>query len=147
MSKCGWGPCRKRQSDSPPDLIVIATDANCGGLNARAAEFPDDAVSVPLAHAIPDPHIERRLLLDSAAFKRVVGRGCKAPDRKCDRGRYKHLLVEAIRTAGIGPSLGGLEFAEDLVQEMDPARAARADKSFKRFVDALDDVFQGWDRP
>ena len=43
----------KRQSDSLPDLIVIATDANCGGLNARAAEFPDDIVSVPLARAIP----------------------------------------------------------------------------------------------
>ena len=137
----------KRQSDSLPDLIVIATDANCGGLNARAAEFPDDIVSVPLARAIPDPHIERWLLLDSSAFKRVIGQGCKAPDRKCDRGRYKHLLVEAIRAAGIGPSLGGVEFAEDLAREMDLARTARADKSFKRFVDALDDVFQSWTRP
>ena len=33
----------KRQGDYPPDLIIVATDANCGGPNARAAEFPDDA--------------------------------------------------------------------------------------------------------
>ena len=66
----------KRQGDYPPDLIIVATDANCGGPNARAAEFPDDAVPVPLARAIPDPHIERWLLLDGAAFKHAVGRGC-----------------------------------------------------------------------
>ena len=137
----------ERQASRPPDLIVVATDANCRGPNARAREFPDGAVPAPLVRAIPDPHVERWPLLDGAAFKRVFGQGCDAPDRKCDRGRYKHLLVEAIRAAGIAPSLGGVEFAEDVAREMDLARAAQADRSFKRFVDALDGVFRGWGRP
>ena len=137
----------ERQASRPPDLIVVATDANCSGPNERAREFNGDIVPAPLVRAIPDPHVERWLLLDGAAFRRVFGQGCDAPDRKCDRGRYKHLLVEAIRAAGIAPSLGGVEFAEDVAREMDLARAARADRSFKRFVDALDGVFRGWGRP
>ena len=137
----------KRQGGHPPDLIIVATDANCEGQNARAQKFPDSAVPAPLVRAIPDPHIERWLLLDGAAFRSAVGRGCEAPDQKCDRGRYKRLLIEAIRAAGIAPILGGVEFAEDIAREMSLTRAARADRSFKRFVDALDGVFQGWRRP
>ena len=137
----------ERQGGRAPDLIVVATDANCRGLNKRAREFPDDAVPAPLVRAIPDPHVERWLLLDGAAFKRVFGQGCDAPDQKCDRDRYKHLLVEAIRAAGIAPNLGGVEFAEDIARKMHLARAARADRSFKQFVDALDGVFRGWGRP
>ena len=136
----------RRQDDNPPDLIVVATDANCEG-SARAQGFPRSVRSVPVVHAIPDPHVERWLLLDGAAFKSVLGRGCKAPDQKCDRDRYKHLLIEAICAAGIAPSIGGIEFAEDIVCKMDLNRAAQADRSFKRFVDALNGVFRGWRRP
>lgn len=136
-----------RQGGRPPDLLVVATDANCEGPNARAQKFPDGVGPTPLVRAIPDPHIERWLLLDGAAFKSAVGRGCDAPDLKCDRNRYKRLLIEAIRAAGIAPILGGIEFAEDIAREMSLTRAARADRSFKRFVDALDGVFQGWRRP
>ena len=136
----------KRQGGHPPDLIVVATDANCEGPNARAREFPDGVGHAPLVRAIPDPHIERWLLLDGAAFRSAVGRGCEAPDQKCDRGRYKRLLIEPIRAADIAPILGGVEFAEDIARKMNLARAARADRSFKRFVDALDGVFQGWRR-
>ena len=137
----------ERQGGRPPDLIIVATDANCEGSKARAREFPDSVGPTPLVRAIPDPHIERWLLLDGAAFKSAVGRGCDAPDLKCDRDRYKRLLIEAIRAAGIAPILGGMEFAEDIVREMSLTRAASADKSFQRFVDALDGVFQGWSRP
>lgn len=135
----------ERQGGHPPNLIVVATDANCIGPNARAEEF-SAAAPAPIVRAIPDPHIERWLLLDGAAFKRVFGRGCEAPDSKCERGRYKRLLTEAIRAAGVAPSLGGMEFAEDVVREIDLARAARADRSFARFVDALDAVFRAWCR-
>lgn len=130
----------------PPDLIVVATDANCRGPNARAQEFSALAAPARIVRAIPDPHIERWLLLDGAAFKRVFGRGCEAPDSKCERRRYKRLLTEAIRAAGGDPRLGGMEFAEDVVRKIDLARAAQADRSFKRFVDALDAVFREWRR-
>ena len=136
----------ERQGDHPPDLIVVATDANCKGLNTRAQEFPDSVGAAPLVHAIPDPHVERWLLLDGAAFKSVLGRGCKAPDRKCDRDRYKRLLIEAVRSAGIAPRIGGIEFAEAIAREMNLDRAARADRSFRRFIDALNGVFRGWRR-
>ena len=48
-------------------------------------------------YAIPDPHIERWLLLDSAAFKKVLDKGCSAPTQKCERGLYKRLLLQAVR--------------------------------------------------
>ena len=96
--------------------------------------------------AIPDPHIERWLLLDSAAFKAAVGRGCDAPDQKCDRDLYKQRLIAAIHAAGIMPSFGGIEFAEDIVQHIDIDRAKRADRAFRRFVDHLVNVFRQWQR-
>ena len=136
-----------RGQGSPlPDLIIVATDANCRGLNERVREMDQTTTPAPMILAIPDPHIERWLLLDSAAFKTAVGRGCDAPDRKCDRDLYKRRLATAIRAAGIMPSLGGIEFAEDIVQSMDINRAKRADRSFQRFVDPLVNVFQQWQR-
>lgn len=98
----------------------------------------------PVVVAVPDPHIERWLLLDGEAFKAALGRGCDAPDRKCDRDRYKQRLIEAVRDAGAIPILSGLEHAEDIVRRMDVERTTRADRSFKRFVEDLRATFRGW---
>ena len=125
-----------------PDLIVVATDANCVGLQQRIREIDASAALSPVVLAIPDPHIERWLLLDGGAFKSVFGKGCDAPDQKCDRGRYKHQLFEAIHASGTMPRLGGVEFAEDIVQHMDIEGAARADPSFRRFVHELRRIFR-----
>jgi hypothetical protein len=81
-------------------------------------------------------------LLDGAAFRAVFGRGCDAPDLKCSRDRYKERLIEAIHAAGVTPSLGGIEFAEDIVRHMDIDRAAQADKSLERFVEDLRRAFR-----
>lgn len=133
-----------RQGSPWPDLLIVATDANCQGLNerTRTIRLPDIPVSIILA--IPDPHIERWLLLDGAAFKAVFGRGCSAPDQKCSRNRYKHLLTEAIRATGLLPYFGGVEFAEDILRHMDIDRAARMDISFRRFVEDLRHIFRRW---
>lgn len=136
----------ERQGYPAPHLIIVATDANCRGWNQRIREFGDAVSPAPIVHAIPDPHIERWLLLDGAAFKAVFGRGCDAPDQKCDRYRYKQRLVHAIFDAGITPNLGGMEFAEDIVQQMDIERAELADDSFGRFVGSLRTTFRGWER-
>ena len=127
-----------------PDLIVVATDANCRGSQQRIKDIDAPTAVSPVVLAVPDPHIERWLLLDGAAFKSVFGKGCDAPDHKCDRGRYKHQLFEAIRATGVVPRLGGIEFAEDLVRHMDIEGAARADPSLRRFVDALRRIFRQW---
>ncbi|MDE2741285.1 MAG: DUF4276 family protein [Gemmatimonadota bacterium] len=134
----------KRQGSPWPDLIVVATDANCEGLNKRAREVVVRDDLAPMIFAIPDPHIERWLLLDGAAFKAVFGKGCDAPDQKCDRGRYKQQLIEAIYATGTIPRLGGIEYAEDIVEQININRAARADRSFRRFVADLRNTFQGW---
>ena len=130
------------QGGPRPHLVIVATDANCKGLNERRKEIERPEAPAPMVLAVPDPHIERWLLLDGAAFRSVFGRGCEAPDRKCDRSRYKHRLTEAIRATGITPNLGGIEFADDIVAKIDIARASRADRSFKRFVDDLRGAFR-----
>lgn len=130
-----------------PDLIVVATDANCKGLNKRLKEITSEAVvdfATDVVYAIPDPHIERWLLLDSGAFKKVFGRGCNAPDLKCERKRYKKLLIEAIQATGITPSLGGIEFSDDIVYAMDYRGGARNDASFGRFIDELTAILGKW---
>ena len=134
-----------RTHGSPwPDLVVVATDANCHGLRARVRQVTPRDVRAPVALAVPDPHVERWLLLDGAAFKAVLGHGCKAPDRKCSRNRYKDLLIAAIRAAGSTPLLGGVEYAEDIIRNMDIDRATSADASLRNFVDHLRATFQSW---
>ena len=133
-----------RREGGYPDLIVVATDANCSGLQQRIRDIDASGALSPVVLAVPDPHIERWLLLDGAAFKRVFGRGCDAPDRKCDRGRYKRRLFEAVRATGVAPELGGIEFADDIVQKMEIEGPAWADPSFRRFVDELRHIFRHW---
>jgi hypothetical protein len=122
-----------------PDLLVVAVDANCKGLLKRKQEvlehIPSDFRDFTVL-AIPDPHIERWMLLDSSAFKKVLGKGCAAPDMKCERDRYKKILRDEIRAAGYNPIMGGMEWAGDLLKEMDFSRID--DKSLKTFLDEME---------
>lgn len=130
-----------------PDLVVVATDVNCKGRATRVRELNScGPFQFPVVFALPDPHVERWLLLDGAAFKEVVGTGCDAPDLKCERSRYKDLLDAAVWQAGIEPILGGLEFAQDLVQAMDLQRAGRIDSALKQFTDELGRHLRDWQR-
>jgi len=129
-----------------PDLMIVATDANCTGLNERTREVTDvtNKVGVRIICAVPDPHIERWLLLDSAAFKEVFGRGCGAPDKKCERSRYKEQLIDCIIKAGINPSLGGVEFIDEIVHAMNLEQAGRGDPSLGKLISDLRSVFKEW---
>jgi Domain of unknown function (DUF4276) len=103
-----------------PDLILVAIDGNCKGFLERKKQI-DEVVkdlNERVISAIPDPHIERWLLLDSDAFKQVLGKGCTAPAYKCERDLYKKLLDEAITNAGKETRFGGLEYASMLVPVM-----------------------------
>ncbi|MDG4603320.1 MAG: DUF4276 family protein [Defluviicoccus sp.] len=135
----------RNQDQSLPDLIVIATDANCKGLQSRTNEFASLDAPAPLILAIPDPHIERWLLLDGAAFKDVFGKGCDKPDKKCARDRYKQRLITEIVAANVQPNLGGIEFAHDIVGQMDIDRAARDDPSLQRFVNEFRKKLREWE--
>lgn len=129
-----------------PDLIVVGTDSNCTGFLEREREINQvisDFIGLVIS-AVPEPHIERWLLLDSEAFKTVFGKGCPAPDQKCERDRYKRLLLEAIHGAGVIPILGGIEHAADIVNAMDLQRVEQIDKSIERLLKALQRQFRIW---
>lgn len=126
-----------------PDLLIVATDANCKGYGSRKREVEEVVSSLEQKHpgililAIPDPHIERWMLIDSHAFKAVLGRGCNAPDLKCERQRYKLLLLRAMEEAGIVPPLGGMEYARDIVEHLALEKMNNLDKSLALTVNAL----------
>ena len=129
-----------------PDLLIVATDANCKKYAKRRREIDkiNDKFKNFTVYAIPDPHIERWLLLDSAAFKTVLGKGCDKPDQKCSRDRFKQLLLNAMRNAGVIPPLGGVEYTEDIVNAMDLQRMERANASFGKFLKDLQGKFKEW---
>jgi len=131
-----------------PDLLIVGRDANCQGYLKRKQELEPVAANCGchVVYAIPDPHIERWLLLDSAAFKAVLGRGCDAPKQKCERKRYKRLLLEAVRAAGVTPLLGGIEYTEDLVKAMNLAFLESEGASLGLLINDLRAVFKTWER-
>jgi hypothetical protein len=135
-----------REREGLPDLLIVATDANCKSYAERKKEI--DEINVQYTYftlcAIPEPHIERWLLLDSAAFKTAIGKGCNAPDKKCSRDRYKKFLLEAMRDAGIVPPLGGMEYARDIVNAMNLQSMEQANASFGKFLKNMQNIFRKW---
>ena len=130
-----------------PDLIIVGTDGNCKKPPQREREIngviPDNFTHLVIS-AIPNPHIERWLLLDSEAFRTVFGRGCPAPDQKCERDRYKRLLLNAIHEAGIDASSTDAEYMADLIRKMNLQRMAQTDSSIGRLLEALQRRFRTW---
>jgi hypothetical protein len=120
-----------------PDLLVVVIDANCN----RVAEARNTVLGATTAEAAgvtviacPDPHIERWFFADPAAFARVVGVDQQPGRRKCVRDKYKAMLRDAVSRAGHTPTLGGLEFAQELVREMDFHRAGRNEPSLGALI-------------
>jgi hypothetical protein len=136
-----------RDPKSLPDLIIVATDGNCKKYLKRKQEvdqiIPQEIKSRTVC-AIPDPHIERWLLLDSSAFRVALGKGCSKPPKKCERDRYKTMLIEAIQNTGRSPLIGGIEHAEAIVNSMDLDRMEREDKSLGKFLKDLQSKFREW---
>jgi len=123
-----------------PDLLIAGIDGNCSTF-ARAKKAIVAATHVPfsdrLVVACPDPHVERWYLADPESFKDVVGHRPTVAKRKCARDYYKDALARVVRKAGHPATLGGIEFAQELVERMDLYRAGRNDRSLKVFVDDL----------
>jgi hypothetical protein len=87
--------------------------------------------------ACPDPHVERWYLDDPDSFHKVVGYHPIVGREKCIRDHYKKLLADAVRQGGHPPTLGGIEFADELIANMDLYRAGQNDSSLKNFIDEL----------
>ncbi|MBD3286596.1 DUF4276 family protein [candidate division WOR-3 bacterium] len=137
----------QRDKEHLPDLLVVAIDTNCHKLVECRNEIDGVTQNIKgfVVLALPDPHIERWLLVDSVAFKKVLGEGCNAPDQKCDKDRYKQLLSQAVRETGTSPILGGMEYAGDIVEAMNLRRiTGKVDSSLKNLITDLRNQFKRW---
>ena len=140
-----------RQGQPFPDSIVVVVDANCEGYNERKKRMDGVLAHYPtfqhvVLYAIPDPHIERWMLVDPKAFQAVFGRGCTLPATKCAKDEYKKLLRREIRESGIEAPLGGEEFAEDIVMAMNLAQVEAREPSLGRFLQSLKAQFKRLER-
>jgi hypothetical protein len=72
----------------------------------------------------------------------VVGVTPSLKQQKCERDYYKNLLSQAVVNAGHPATLGGIEFARELVDGMSYYRAGRADSSLKHFIEKLSAWFK-----
>lgn len=130
-----------------PDLLVVAVDANCQPW-ARAKSEISTAVNTESfpAHAlaIPDPHIERWYISDPLALKSSLGAHVTLERRKCERDEYKRILVSCLRAAGHPVTLGGAEFAREIVEAMDLFRSGKNEPSLKHFLDQARGAVKSW---
>ncbi len=127
------------------DMIVVAIDSNCDSF-AQTRSSIKDAVGQEYFHllvaACPDPHIERWYMADVNSFYEVVGYQPDLASEKCERNYYKTLLRTAVQRGGHPQMLGGIEFATELVEQMDLYRAGRTERSLKAFVEDLRSRFR-----
>lgn len=131
---------RASSAELRPELLVAAVDCNCKRFTATStalAEGIDQGLFPRIVLACPDPHIERWFMADPASFQTVVGRQPPSVKRKCERDRYKKLLVKTLEDEGHAVTMGGIEFAPDLVAAMDLFRAGRNAADLKHFLDSL----------
>ena len=121
-----------------PDLLIVAIDANCSSFATARGEIEaaiDPRLQETAVVACPDPHVERWYLADPDSFMEVVGVRPQPGKRKCERDVYKEMLSRAIVRAGHPPTLGGVEFAREIVEAMDLFRAGKLESSLRHFVE------------
>jgi hypothetical protein len=131
-----------------PDLILVVVDSNCFGFsNVEGAiikivgKYRDRTIC-----AVPDPHVERWMLIDSRAFKNTYGVGCSAPDEKCDKDRYKELLRAALHQADIYRPLVLMtsDDVQSYVKVLNLRTAAQFDSALGKLIQSLQLFFSSW---
>ena len=126
-----------------PDLVVVVRDTDCAGVStikSRYSKLVEAAkYSGNVVIGAPEPHIECWYLADPSALQRVLRASTQAavPDSKCGRGRFKQILSDTVTEAGVTPLLGGIEYAADVVAELDLYRAAANVPSLDTFIKDL----------
>ena len=126
--------------DQRLNLVVVIRDTDCVGVERVKTRYlglvRDAYYSGDVVIGAPEPHIECWYLSDPSALQRVLRADTQAtvPDSKCGRDRFKRKLSEVIEDAHVAPLLGGIEYAEDIVEEMDIYRACSNVPSLDTFV-------------
>jgi hypothetical protein len=121
-------------------MLVVAIDANCHGWREMRGQIKREireGLFIASAIACPDPHIERWYLSDPIALAVCFSASFQLPRRKCERNLYKRLLQDALVRAGEVVTLGGAEFAAEIVAAMDLYRAGKNEPSLKSFIDEV----------
>lgn len=127
-------------AEGHPEIVVVGIDGNCSTFARKRAEIQEATQEVmqnAVVAACPDPHVERWYLADPDSFHTVVGHRPVVGRKKCSRDHYKRILTDSVRQAGHPPTLGGIEFAGELVAAMDLYRAGQQDGSLRAFVNDL----------
>lgn len=122
------------------DLLIVAVDCNGESFAKKRAQIREATspnLDDRLVLACPEPYIERWYMADPTSFERVIGARPKLETSRPSRLNYKQLLADAIREGGRSATLGGIEFASDLVSAMDFYRAGKSHHSLKAFLDDL----------
>ena len=127
-------------ADLHPDLVVVIRDTDCTGVSTIKSRYfklvEDAGYNGDVVIGAPEPHIECWYLADPPALQRVLHAPTQAPvpDSKCGTGKFKQLLSKTVTDAGVAPLLGGIEYAEEVVAEMDMFRAASNVPSLQTFI-------------
>lgn len=115
----------RKSQEFTPDLFVVVIDGNCKGYNQRLEQLkkfikPTDSFRDRIVYAVPDPHIERWYLMDQRALKEATGlpQAPAMPPYKCKKDHYKQVLRNALSQPPLRSLLGGVEFAEKIVDHM-----------------------------
>jgi hypothetical protein len=137
-------------SPSDVDLLVVAIDGNCKGHNERVRQLkgyvnPLHPLRSKIVYAVPDPHIERWYMMDQRAFKNGVGidRAPDMPPYKCKKDYYKSKLRQALAESDVSSLLGGAEYAEDIVSNMESLDSLfNQNAGFQNFIEDLRNFFR-----
>ncbi|TKD01677.1 hypothetical protein [Polyangium fumosum] len=136
-----------KQGGEATDLAVIAIDANCKGWDGARKEIADELMTGHFPYVVlacPDPHIERWYMADPQTLVQELDVRVFPRKRKCERDVYKQQFIDALREAGHPVTLGGAEFASDIVRVMDLYRAAKNEPSLKACIDEIRRVCRTW---
>jgi hypothetical protein len=86
------------------------------------------------------------LLINTAIFKKILGKACSVPVQKCEHGLYKGLLLEAVRKTCVNPQLGVIEYTEDLVYAMNLEYLEKTEDSLGKLLKEPREIFNEWKR-
>ena len=126
--------------DSPAfDILIITQDTDCKGSGDTQRSVLQiverSGYSKPTVVATPDPHIEIWYLADTESLQamRNIERKPRVLEGDCTKDKYKMDLAHIFSAA----PFGGIEYAREIVREMDLYNAGRNSRSLRNFIDEL----------
>lgn len=121
-------------------FTIFALDGNGKGTSEARKKLEDLLPESRPPHyllAIPDPHIERWVLLDGNALQRVFSAPPSPAPPGGGRDFYKNFLAGLAQASLKTHETDGTEYAPDITEVMDFAVAEDADRSLHLFLSSL----------